>query len=213
VTHRTGDDGSAEVGQFVRSSRAAAAVPSPAPRSTSGRSRRTRPCSRLSTSKSLSGITEGGDQGSALTNQHYAPIIAVIVAFVASRVFVTQIITAIGSMTGHHRVGDTIVGVIVGLAPIAVLAWYAALRFRGLDTNHRRWFKIVALVGWLLAGTVLGILPYSRFGTRMDLLSKFRAAAPGLLHALDVTIAVDLLITVVLLLISLRIDDPRRRPD
>jgi hypothetical protein len=59
-------------------------------------------------------------------------------------------------------------------------------------------------VGWLFAGGVMGLLPYSRFGTETNLVQKERATAPGFLHALDVTIVVGLIITVGLLLLSLR---------
>jgi hypothetical protein len=92
---------------------------------------------------------------------------------------------------------------VFGGIPLASLAVYAGLQLRGRPVE-RRWVKVVTTVGWLFAGGVIGVLPYSRFGTETNLVQKERATAPGFLHALDVTIFVGLVLAVALLLVALR---------
>jgi hypothetical protein len=50
----------------------------------------------------------------------------------------------------------------------------------------------------------MGLLPYSRFGADTNLVAKERRSAPGLLHAIDFTLIIGLLVTVALLLVVLR---------
>jgi len=147
-----------------------------------------------------------------VSKQHYGAIAAVLVGFVVCRVLSVHVVSAIGSMAGHNRPAGTAIGAVVGLFPVAVFFCYAVLRFQGSDVEHKRWLRVLAVLGWIVAGGVLGILPYSRFGTETDLLYRYRGLAPGFLHALDVVIVVDLAITAALLLISLRLRDPYQPP-
>lgn len=146
-----------------------------------------------------------------MTSQHYGAIAAVIVGYVVCRLLSAHVIAAIGSAAGHGRALATVFGVVVGLFPVAVLTVYATLKFRGRDGDRRSWVRVLALLGWLVAGGVLGILPYSRFGTQTNLLARYRTVAPGFLHALDITIVIDLAVAVALVLVSFRMVDPRRR--
>jgi hypothetical protein len=135
--------------------------------------------------------------------EHYGAILAVVVGYVLCRVFSYRVVDALGYLGGHARPGDSIVGAVFAAVPLAVLTAYTALRLGGIDVD-RPWFKVIATVGWLFAGGIMGVLPYSRFGTETDLVQKERATTPGFLHALDVTVAVGLLAVVALLLVSLR---------
>jgi hypothetical protein len=139
-----------------------------------------------------------------MNRQHYGAIAAVLIGFIVCRVLSYHVVDAFGSLGGHTRPGDSVVGAVLGAVPFAALAIYAGLLLGGIDVLHRRWIKVLATVGWLFAGAVMGVLPYSRFGTETDLVQKERSTAPGFLHALDVTIFVGLVVVVALLLISLR---------
>jgi hypothetical protein len=136
--------------------------------------------------------------------QHYGVIAVVLVGYVLARVFSYHIVDALGSLGGHQRPGDSIVGAVFGAIPFVSLVLYGGLLLWGVDLRRRRWAQVVAAVGWLFAGGVMGLLPYSRFGTETHLVQKERATSPGFLHALDVTIVVGLLVTAALFLISLR---------
>jgi hypothetical protein len=142
--------------------------------------------------------------------EHYGAIAAVLVGYLFCRVFSYRVVDAFGYLGGHSRPGDSVVGAVFGAIPLAILTLYATLRLAGIDVD-RPWFKAIATVGWVFAGAVMGVLPYSRFGTETDLVQKERATTPGFLHALDVTIAVGLLVVAALLLVSLRAH-PREGP-
>jgi hypothetical protein len=148
--------------------------------------------------------------GRHVKKEHYGAILAVLIGYAVCRVFSYHIVDGLGSLGGHHRPGDTVTGAVFGAIPFAGLVIYAGLLLRGIDVEHLGWVKVVSTVGWLFAGGVMGLLPYSRFGTETNLVQKERATAPGFLHALDVTIVVGLIITVGLLLLSLRAH-PRNR--
>jgi hypothetical protein len=150
-------------------------------------------------------LPHGVDAGEArqVQREHYGAIVAVLVGYVFCRLFSYRVVDALGYLGGHSRPGDSVVGAVFGAIPLAVLTVYAAFRVGGLDIN-RRWFKVIATVGWLFAGGVMGVLPYSRFGTETNLVQKERATTPGFLHALDVTVGVGLVVVVALLLVSLR---------
>ena len=145
-----------------------------------------------------------------MNRQHYGAIAAVLVGFILCRVFSFHVADALGALGGHRRPGDSVVGGVFGAIPLVALVLYTGLLLRGVDVLHRRWVKVVALVGWVFAGAVMGVLPYSRFGSETNLLQKERGTAPGFLHALDVTIFVGLVVVVALLLLSLRAH-PRNR--
>jgi hypothetical protein len=139
-----------------------------------------------------------------LRKQHYGVLAAVIAGFLLCRLLSIHVVDGIGSLAGHRRAADAVIGVVFAGVPFVVLTVYAALLLRGDDVEGRVVLKAVAALGWFVAGGVLGILPYSRFGTETRLLTRERLVAPGFLHAMDVTIGVDLVVTVVLLLVSLR---------
>ncbi len=139
-----------------------------------------------------------------MRKEHYGAIVAVIIGYAICRVFSFHIVDAFGSVGGHHRASDEVVGAVFGAIPLAALVIYAGLLLRGIDVQHLRSVKVAATIGWVFAGGVMGLLPYSRFGTETNLVQKERASAPGFLHALDVTIVVGLIVVVALLLISLR---------
>lgn len=139
-----------------------------------------------------------------MNRDHYGAIAAVLLGFVVCRVFSYRIVDALGSLGGHGRPGDLVVGAVFGGIPFAVLSAYAGLRLGGVHIERRRWAMAIATVGWLFAGGVMGLLPYSRFGTETNLVQKERVTTPGLLHALDVTIVVGLVVTLALLLVSLK---------
>ena len=139
-----------------------------------------------------------------MQRQHYGVIALVLAGYAVARVFSYHLVDALGSLGGHRRPGDSIVGAVFGAIPFAALVLFGGLLLCGVDVRRRRWAQVVAAVGWLFAGGVMGLLPYSRFGTETHLVQKERATSPGFLHALDVTIVVGLLVTAVLFLISLR---------
>jgi hypothetical protein len=146
-----------------------------------------------------------------MNRQHYGAIIAVLVGYALCRVFSYRVVDALGWLGGHGRHGDTVVGAVFGAIPFLALAVYTGLLLRRVDVSARRWVKVLAAIGWLFAGGVMGILPYSRFGTDTNLVQKELVTSPGFLHALDVTIGVGLLLVVALLLVSLRVH-ARHRP-
>jgi hypothetical protein len=139
-----------------------------------------------------------------MQRQHYGVVAVVLIGYVFARVFSYHLVDALGSLGGHRRPGDSVVGAVFGAVPFAILVVYASLLLWGVDVRRRHWAQVVATVGCLFAGGVMGLLPYSRFGTETNLVQKERATSPGFLHALDVTIVVGLLVTAALLLISLR---------
>src|ERR1700723_3009855 len=98
-----------------------------------------------------------------MSRQHYGAIIAVLVAYVLCRIFAYHVVDAVGALGGHARPGDSVVGAVFGGIPLASLAVYAVLLLRGRHVE-RRWVKVVTTIGWLFAGGVMGVLPYSRFG-------------------------------------------------
>ncbi len=59
-------------------------------------------------------------------------------------------------------------------------------------------------MGFVLAGCVTGLLPYSQVDTATHLVHKEASSAPGFLHGLDVTILAGLLVTFGMLLVALR---------
>jgi hypothetical protein len=146
-----------------------------------------------------------------VTKQHFGAIVAVLVGYVFCRILSYHVVDALAHLSGHRRAGDSVVGAVLGALPFAVLVLYTALQLRGADVEHLRWLRVVAVVGWLVAGAIMGLLPYSRIGTETHLVVKERLTAPGFLHALDVTIVVGLLVTVGLLLVSLRSSEHVRR--
>ena len=146
-----------------------------------------------------------------MRRQQSGAVIAVLIGFVVCRIFSFHVVDFFGSLSGHRRVGDSALGAVFGAIPFAALAVYAGLLLRGHDVERRRWLSVVVTVGWLFAGGVMGLLPYSRFGTETHLVQKERATTPGFLHALDVTIGVGLIVVVALLLISLRAHPTDRR--
>lgn len=145
-----------------------------------------------------------------MKKEHFGSVVAVFVAFVVCRLLSYRIADFFGSVTGHHRVGGLALGSLLGALPFAVLAVFAVLQWRHVDVDDHPWLKTVAIVGWLLAGVVLGILPYSRFGLDTGLAARERAGAPGFLHALDVTIVVGLVLCVAGLLVAMAQGGVRR---
>jgi hypothetical protein len=148
-----------------------------------------------------------------MRKEHYGAISAVIVGFLVCRLLSFRVVDLLGNIGEHSRSGDAVVGAAFGAIPFVVLVIYTVLQLAGIDVEHRFWVKVVAVVGWLFAGGVMGLLPYSRFGAETNLVAKERHSAPGLLHALDFTLIIGLLVTVALLLAVLRSrshDLPRR---
>jgi hypothetical protein len=145
-----------------------------------------------------------------MRKEHYGAILAVIVGFLVCRLLSFRVVDVFGDIGGHTRAGDVVIGVVFCAIPFAVLILYTLLQILGVDVEHRSWVRVVAAIGWLVAGGVMGILPYSRFGTDTNLAAKERHSAPGFLHALDFTLIIGLLVTVALLLVALR--GHERRP-
>jgi hypothetical protein len=139
-----------------------------------------------------------------MRKEHYGAISAVIVGFLVCRLVSFRVVDLFGDIGGHSRSGDAVVGAVFGAIPFVVLVIYTVLQLAGVDVEHRIWVKVIAIVGWLFAGGVMGLLPYSRFGADTNLVAKERHSAPGLLHALDFTLIIGLLVTVALLLLVLR---------
>jgi hypothetical protein len=136
--------------------------------------------------------------------EHYGAIIAVIVGFLLCRLVSFRVVDLLGDLGGHSRSGDAVVGAIFTALPFVVLVIYTGLQLGGVDVEHRTWVKVIAIAGWLFAGGIMGLLPYSRFGADTNLVAKERHSAPGLLHAIDFTLIIGLLVTVALLLVVLR---------
>jgi hypothetical protein len=149
---------------------------------------------------------------SDVQKEHYGAIAAVLVGYLICRLLSFHIVDVLGSLGGHGRPGDTIVGAVFGGIPFVALTLYAGLLLRGVVVERLRPMRVVAAVGWLFGGGVMGLLPYSRFGTETNLVQKERVSAPGLLHALDVTIVAGLIVVVALLLVSLRAHPTDRTP-
>jgi hypothetical protein len=146
-----------------------------------------------------------------MTKQHYGAIAAVIVGYVLCRLLSFHVVSAVGDIAGHNRAGGVIVGIVVTAIPFVALFAYTGLQLAGVDVDRRSWVRIIATIGWLVAGGIMGVLPYSRFGADTNLLAKSRREAPGFLHAVDFSILIGLLVTVALLLIVLR-SRPRHAP-
>ncbi|HLI02534.1 MAG TPA: hypothetical protein VKV06_17230 [Acidimicrobiales bacterium] len=149
-----------------------------------------------------------------MRREHYGAVILVLAGFLICRLLSFPVVDALGALGGHTRVGDTVVGVVFCAIPFLALIAYTSLQLAGVDIRHRHWVQPIAAVGWLFAGGVVGLLPYSRFGTSIRLVDKARTKAPGLLHAIDFTLIIGVLVTVGLLLLALRGQDrdlpPRR---
>ncbi len=145
-----------------------------------------------------------------MNREHYGAVAAVLLGYVLCRVFSYHIVDALGVLGEHSRPGDSVIGAVFGAVPFVALAVYALFLLRGAAVERLRWVRVIAAVGWLFGGGVMGLLPYSRFGTTTNLVQKERATTPGFLHALDVTIVVGLIVVVALLLLSLR-THPRGR--
>jgi hypothetical protein len=139
-----------------------------------------------------------------MTRQHYGAIAAVIVGYLLCRLLSYHVVDAVGDISGHNRAGGVVVGVVLTAIPFVTLFAYTGFQLAGVDVEHRTWVKAIALIGWFVAGVIMGVLPYSRFGADTDLLAKDRKDAPGFLHAVDFSILIGLLVTVALLLVVLR---------
>ncbi|MHB1928416.1 MAG: hypothetical protein ACYDEN_11150 [Acidimicrobiales bacterium] len=144
-----------------------------------------------------------------MSRHHYGALAAVIVGFIVCRALGFPIADVAGAIGGHTRAGDVTVGVLVAAAPFAVLVFYSVMRL-----THRALVlqlpvvRGVLVLGWLAAGGVMGLLPYSRMGTELKLRTKEAHSAPGFLHGMDMTILAGLAVTVALLLLALH-----NRPD
>jgi hypothetical protein len=139
-----------------------------------------------------------------MRKEHYGAISAVILGFLVCRLVSFRVVDLLGDLGDHSRSGDAVIGAVFGAIPFVVLVIYTVLQLAGVDVEHRTWVKVIAIVGWLFAGGVMGLLPYSRFGADTNLVAKERHSAPGLLHAVDFTLIIGLLVTVALLLVVLR---------
>jgi hypothetical protein len=139
-----------------------------------------------------------------MTKQHYGAVAAVIAGYLLCRLLSVHVVDAVGAIAGHNRAGGVIVGVILTAIPFVTLFAYTGFQLAGVDVEHRAGVKVMAIVGWFVAGVIMGVLPYSRFGADTDLLAKDRRDAPGFLHAVDFSILIGLLVTVALLLLVLR---------
>lgn len=139
-----------------------------------------------------------------MRREHYGAVVLVLAGFLLCRLLSFPVVDALGALGGHTRVGDTLVGVVFAAIPFLALIAYTSLQLAEVDIRHHRWVQPIAAVGWLFAGAVVGLLPYSRFGAKIRLVDKERVKAPGLLHAIDFTLIIGLLITVGLLLLVLR---------
>ncbi len=146
-----------------------------------------------------------------MKKQHYGAIAAVLFAFVVCRLLAFRITDLFGTITGHGRFRGGALGVVIGVVPFAVLLVFAFLQWRHVDVDRHRWLEPLGFVGWAVTGVVIGILPYSRFGTDTNLMTKEKAVVPGFLHALDVTIVVGLLFCVVVLVVAVQ-QGALRRP-
>lgn len=139
-----------------------------------------------------------------MRKEHIGAVAAVLAGYLIGRLLARPIIDGLGALGGHTRAGDVLVGVIFCAIPFLALIAYTVLQLTGVEYRHHRWVLPVAALGWVWAGLVVGVLPYSRFGTETDLIHKYRSRAPGLLHAIDFTLLIGLLVTVALLLLALR---------
>ncbi len=147
-----------------------------------------------------------------MRKEHYGAVAAVIVGYLVCRLLSFRIVDAFGAIGGHTRPGDSVVGVVLCAIPFAVLIVYTSLQLVGVDVEHRSWVRVLTVIGWLVAGVIMGLLPYSRFGTETNLAAKELRSAPGFLHALDFTLIIGLLVTVALLLVALRARSQHRTP-
>ena len=152
------------------------------------------------------------ERSRAIGKQHYGAIAAVIAGYLVCRLASYDLVHVLGELGGRRRTADGAIGAVFGAIPFVVLFTYAVARLRGVALGRRRSLRAVAAIGWLFAGGVMGLLPYSRFGTEINLVHRERVTAPGFLHALDVTLVVGLLGCVVILLLALRTTPTSRSP-
>lgn len=144
-----------------------------------------------------------------MSRHHYGALAAVIAGFVLCRVLGFPLVDAAAAVGGHSRPGDVLVGAVVAAVPFAVLVFYSVVRLtRRSPLLHLTAVRGLLAAGWLVAGAVMGLLPYSRMGTELSLRTHEARTAPGFLHGMDMTILAGLIVTVVLLLLALR-----NRPD
>jgi hypothetical protein len=139
-----------------------------------------------------------------VSRQHYGALGGVILGYVFCRIFAFWVVDVMGAVGGHHRGADIAVGAAFAAVPFAVLVAFTVLQLRHRHVLDLRPVKAFLVVGWVAAGAVMAMLPYSRAGTSTDLRSKEFHAAPGFLHGVDSAIFVGLLVTVGLLLLALR---------
>src|SRR5579875_2628118 len=109
-----------------------------------------------------------------MTKQHYGAIAAVIAGYVVCRLLSVHVVNAVGAISGHNRAGGVVVGVLLTAIPFVTLFAYTVFELAGVDVEHRTWVKVIAIGGWFVAGVVMGVLPYSRFGADTNLLARDR---------------------------------------
>lgn len=139
-----------------------------------------------------------------MRKSHLGAVVVIVVAFVLSRLLAEHIASWVGSLTGAARAGDYAVGAFIAAVPFFALGLYAYERaFRHHSERDRRWILTLCGIGYFFAGLTVGLLPYSRFGTSTNLMDHERTSAPGFIHAMDVTLAIGLVASLLLLLVVL----------
>lgn len=139
-----------------------------------------------------------------MSKQHYGALAGIIAGYVAFRILSLWAVRMAGDMGGHRRAGDIAVGVIVAAVPFAVLILFALRQLRRPRVPASQALKALFVGGWFVAGVVMGVLPYSRMGTSLNLRLEEARDAPGFLHGVDVTIVVGMVVILALLFAALR---------
>ena len=134
----------------------------------------------------------------------YASLAAVIIGYGFCRVFDFPIVALVGTIGGHQRAADITIGTIIAAIPFASVLIFTVSRLQNPHRAAPPILHALYLLSWLVAGAVMGLLPYSRIGTATHLMRKEASTAPGFLHGLDLAILVGLAATVTMLLIALR---------
>ena len=133
---------------------------------------------------------------------HLGSVVAVLAGFACGRVFGATAATLLGAASGHQRGADAAAGALLVALPLAALAGYRLVERLRPGLLFDRWMRAVLAAGWVLAGLVLGLLPWSRSGALTGLRHVEVHRAPGLVHGMDLAVAVALGVAVSLVVAS-----------